>query len=115
MVLFCTVFNHSDALFRGVILLQKNNFVNSLLSLLQTTHDRVKIRMIGYQTLCSLLEVDNFVLPSAFLSWEFIQMVTQDFQLGHFEFNSVIGKYICTMFLSNHSNLCKEVIEMVRC
>ena len=96
-----------------MILLQRNNFVNSLVSLFQTTHDVVKIRMVSYQALCSLLELDHFSLPSAFLSREFIHLVIQDFQMGHFELNSVIGKYICRMVLLNHSNLSKESIEMV--
>lgn len=89
--------------------------MNSVLLLFQITHDQVKVRMVGYQTLCCSLDVDDFVMPLALLSRDFIQLINQDFQSNHFELNLLIGKYICKLLLSTSIHLSKDLIEMVSC
>ena len=95
------------------MLLRKHNFVNSVLSLLQKTHDHVKLKIVGYKTFCCLLEIEDFLMPPALLSREVIQIVNQDFQTGHFELISVIGQYICKLLSSARLDLSKDIIEMV--
>ena len=112
--LLCSLFNSSNALFRKIVLLKKYNFMQSLLILFQIASDTVKMRIIGYYTLFCLLEMDDFIIPSVFLSEDFIRIITQDFNVNHFEMNVAIGKYICKLILCKYPDLSKDYIEMVR-